>query len=68
VPHQKPLNKVSRNSGARHTSWLHVQSFLYDHAVDFERCRRGEGDFSHRMFNAVAFELWAGMESRHLAP
>jgi hypothetical protein len=47
---------------------LHVQSFLYDHAVDFERCRRGEGDFSHRMFNAVAFELWAGMESRHLAP
>ena len=28
---------------------------------DFERCRRGERDFSHRMFNAVTFELWAGM-------
>jgi hypothetical protein len=44
---------------------------IYDTAAilrDFDRCRRGERDFSDRMFNAVGFELWAGMDTRQAAP
>ena len=58
-----PMHDIITSRQARERGIYDIEAILRD----FERCRRGEGDFSHRMFNAVAFELWAGMESRPLA-
>jgi asparagine synthase (glutamine-hydrolysing) len=60
----EPMREIIASRQARERGIYNTDAVLRD----FERCRRGEGDFTHRMFNAVGFELWAGMESRRLAP
>jgi asparagine synthase (glutamine-hydrolysing) len=55
----RPMHDIIASRQARERGIYDTGAILRD----FERCRRGEGDFSHRMFNAVAFELWAGMTS-----
>ena len=60
----EPMHDIITSRQARERGIYDIDAILRD----FEQCRRGEGDFSDRMFNTVAFELWAGMESRHLAP
>jgi asparagine synthase (glutamine-hydrolysing) len=60
----EPMREIIGSRQARERGIYNTDAVLRD----FERCRREEGDFIHRMFNAVGFELWAGMESRRLAP
>jgi hypothetical protein len=60
----EPMRDIMASRQARERGIYDTDAILRD----FERCRRGERDFSHRMFNTVGFELWAGMESRHVAP
>jgi asparagine synthase (glutamine-hydrolysing) len=60
----EPMRDIISSRQARERGIYDTKTIL----SDFERCRRGEVDFSQRMFSAVGFELWAGMESRHFAP
>jgi asparagine synthase (glutamine-hydrolysing) len=57
------MHDIINSRQARERGIYRTQQILRD----FERYRRGEGDFSSRMFNTIGFELWAGMESRALA-
>ena len=58
-----PMHEIIASRQARERGIYNTEAILRD----FERCRRGEGDFTDRMFNTIGFELWAGMESRPLA-
>ena len=55
----EPMRDIISSQQARERGIYNTENILRD----FDRCHRGEQDFSHRMFNAVGFELWAGMES-----
>lgn len=60
----EPMRDIISSRQARERGIYNTESILHD----FDRCRRGEQDFSQRMFNAVGFELWAGMGSDHPTP
>ena len=52
----EPMREIIASRKARERGIYNTDAVLRD----FERCRRGEGDFTRRMFNAVGFEVWAG--------
>jgi asparagine synthase (glutamine-hydrolysing) len=55
-----PMHDIIASRQARERGIYNTKAILRD----FDRCRRGEADFSHRMFNLVGFEVWACMNSR----
>ena len=55
----EPMRAIIASRQARERGIYNTEAILRD----FELCRRGEKDFSRRMFNMVEFELWARMGS-----
>jgi asparagine synthase (glutamine-hydrolysing) len=53
----EPLREIITSQQARERGIYNMDAIL----SDFERCRRGDGDYSSRIFNTVSFELWARM-------
>jgi asparagine synthase (glutamine-hydrolysing) len=54
----EPMHDIMSSRRARERGIYNTPAILRD----FERCRRGEADFSDRMFDAIGFELWAALE------